>query len=92
MLRLTSEMQPTVAPLNSDWSNFSTAEVRSAAVSYSTKLDSCQSMKEWCDSSEAGENLPFTSATAIAFASDFAIDNVKSRLAGKILEILNGRM
>jgi hypothetical protein len=71
--------------LNSRLSNFSTADCRSAKVSYSTNL--CRGLAVFVTNNPE-KFLPST----IAISTDFRIDNVQSRLAGEIFQILEARV
>jgi hypothetical protein len=81
----TSEMHLTVDPLNSWLSSFSTAAARSAAVSYSTKLE-CICQRTMLHRGRL--DLPFAVSTAVTLASDLAVDDVEAGLTGEVLEIL----
>jgi hypothetical protein len=76
----TSWIQVTSCPLNSRRSSFSTAVFRSAAVSYSTNLRDGL-VRVPC---RIAIHLP----RAVAFATNFRVDDVQSRLAGKIFKVL----
>lgn len=73
---LTSAVQVTRAPLNSRPSSFSTAVLRSAAVSNSTKLQTGQ----YQVNNQSSGNLPF----AITIAASLGINHIKAGLTGKV--------
>ena len=79
----TSAVHRTVCPLNSVLFSFETAEFISVAVSNSTKLGIWLTIVI----GETGKStvLPFT---AVSITTDFGVDNIGTRLTGKILEIL----
>jgi len=69
--------------LNSRLSSFSTADRRSAIVSYSTKL--CMSVLQRASRKEYAP-------PAVAFPADLGVDNVQSGLARKVFQILESRV
>ena len=80
---LTSAVQVTRAPLNSRWSSFSTAVLRSLPVSNSTNLVSNVNSL-WPSLDSDGKDLPFA-----LFTAGFRIDNVQSRQTGEVFQVLN---
>lgn len=82
---LTLATQVTRCPLNSRLSSFSTAVLKSAAFSNSTKLQYRSADME----SDPGRNyIPFT----ILVARSLAINDIKSGLTSKVLEILKSQV
>ncbi len=73
----------TRVPLNSRPSSFSTADRRSAAVSNSTKLP-LDRQPNFIDDRKPATYSPST----ITLATRFGVDDVHTRLTGKVLEIL----
>lgn|SRR4051812_17033226 len=80
---LTSATQVTRDPLNSRWSSFSTAVLRSLAVSNSTNLVIVSMELAW------GLSLEFGNPPSALFAACLRVYHVQSGLAGKVFQVLD---